>query len=538
VVQDLPRNHYQMLFTVRMYDYDYLKSHDMIDISPCDTYTLEVFYDVITGMWAVWEDMDKIKSDYYDYDYLSSWYNLVEGSFVYQSNDNNYSVIKETYKGNPVNHYNFDDGIVRDGIGYVTGYNKDKRSLDNVGGVQFEIAPYHGGNEELDYYSDYDHDGMTSISEIFWSDTNNHFWDPYGKKYQYGILNPNEWDSDGDMLGDGWEMRYGFDPCDENDPGNDRDGDNDGIKDIYEYYLPFNIEEKVYDMGNGRLTYYTVHKMSIWGAQPDRADIFVEVDWFRETINEYDIFYSPIKIGVKISFSLPNNVKDNLAIAFFAACRYDVYISLHIDDGALGEGGDIGDYFYLEVFGDNYIDNLYLSKGLRGDKDKNYEGNNGFNYLRRSIFRYLIIMDILPSIVNIGEIDGWTGSGKIYWTPSDTYHLSSCFYIARRYLETTEDWCHIIMHELGHNLLGILNEEYHSKSMNQYSFLHSCWPDDVMYEDPNNSSWAKQGKGSESKYWNYRPELWIEMKNEGYGNNLNFWRKNSYFIETYKIEEE
>jgi hypothetical protein len=57
-------------------------------------------------------------------------------------------------------------------------------------------------------------------------------------KADWPCLDPLVWDSDGDMLPDGWEVQYGLNPCEfatPNDPSWDADGDGLGLFDEYRY---------------------------------------------------------------------------------------------------------------------------------------------------------------------------------------------------------------------------------------------------------------------------------------------------------------
>jgi hypothetical protein len=49
------------------------------------------------------------------------------------------------------------------------------------------------------------------------------------------LTDPNNHDTDGDLLLDGWEVKYGFNPLVENDPNDDPDGD--GLSNMQEYVV-------------------------------------------------------------------------------------------------------------------------------------------------------------------------------------------------------------------------------------------------------------------------------------------------------------
>jgi hypothetical protein len=423
VVKNLPRNHYQMLFTLRMYDDDTLKEDELIDISPTDTYNLEVFFDVVTGMWAVWKDMDKVKGTTYEKTYLESASNLLEGVYLYRNANDTYNVIRETDKGKPV-------AGVKDGIGYVTGYEKKGDDLGEAGGIQFEIIPCDRNNktvgiEYFDHYQDFDYDGLTSLSEWFWS---NYTFFHNGKEMRYGNLSSMVWDSDVDMLSDGWEIRYGFDPLSDNSPDkNDDDGDNDGIKDHNEYYLgtpEIKVLKRTWMVNktiNSKDITCRVHDMGRWGAQPDRQDIFVEVDWMKNN-----------KTGKE--YKMSNGAKEIVILSFFRACKYGVNITLHIDDGCMGGGMNNTKYFKHiffnkdDAFADYYSIEWY------------YDNSIYFSDIRENVFHYCIFGDNYAKYPTGGK--GKTNGDKGY------------FAVFKSYGKSDERNAHVFYHELGHNLFG------------------------------------------------------------------------------------
>jgi len=397
VADNIPDKHYQLLFILEMYDKD-LVFDDKIDMSPIyGTGTLKILYNIRTGLWAVWKDMSYTKLD--DPDYLKDSDNLLEGSYVYEDTPGQYKRITEGENNVGVG----------DGKGYVSGWEPNlEEDFIECGGIQFDIATYEYRNS-LDVqkvfcnFTDYDLDGFPTISELFWQE---HF---------YPTLKAVLWDSDNDMIPDGWEIRYNFDPT-KDDFSSSSDKDNDGIKDINEFYLdPNNAYSRTwYYMSNSiGITGYE-GLMYRWGAQPDRKDIFVEVDWMKG--------HKPSRKALEL-----------VILSFYRACRLNIFITLHIDDGCMGGGGSLGKHD--SKFTDSVESALYANNNYGSGS------NTGFDKSSRSgIFHYCVFAD-----KNKDGSSTSTGFGQ---------YGGDFFVIFDGTFSGSSNQANTFMHEMGHNILG------------------------------------------------------------------------------------
>jgi len=407
------QNHYQYIFIIKMYDKDDLSQDDQIDISPTSGKDLKIFFDVRSGFWAIWKDMSDEKLN--DESYLQNKSNLLEGIYVYDKAGGGYEVIREDANTG-----------VGDGIGYVSGYEPGKtKDFKRCGGIQFEIIPFFEMistpiTSPLNNHDDFDYDGLCTFSEIFW------------QKNFYNSLSSIKWDSDGDHVSDGWEIRYGYKPNDQSDmKGNVKDDDGDGIDSFHEFSLEDNpskitINRRYNFKGSEKSIYidYYQNSMFLWGAQPDRQDIFVEVDWMKNCkMSDKAIYY--------------------VERAFYRACKYNKYITLHIDDGCMGGGGSLNDYekeIECSTFGYE-MNNLLANSGLDGTRTT---GNRGFNKASRDdCFHYCLFAD---SYKSKELIKGTTGMGR---TPGNVFMNFDGVILGGA--KGQASW---FMHELGHNLLG------------------------------------------------------------------------------------
>jgi hypothetical protein len=267
-------------------------------------------------------------------------------------------------------------------------------------------------------------------------------------------------------VSDGWEIKYGFDPCDNSSPNKNDDGDQDGISDYNEYCL-----EDTPGFFVDRNVTIKYHNMSKWGAQPDRQDIFVEVDWMKKHIKTYIMMpqgngeYKRIDVEYDIEYKMSEEAKDKVILAFFKACKYGNHITLHIDDGCMGGGETIP---YQEI---NYID---IIPGVNNDiydikwgndwnitykeigeiEDictLNMGDNNNFNYERFRVFYYCVFDKCLESNDNtiqniifkthLGQSDGY-----------DTFCISKGHPILNDGYYDGLNVAGVFMHELGHCL--------------------------------------------------------------------------------------
>lgn len=255
---------------------------------------------------------------------------------------------------------------------------------------------YEDGSNENDYeiwfdiyQTDADGDRLTYYEEMYIYNTNPNVSD-YGKDY----------DNDGIPIE--WEDKYGYNPF-SYDNHSILDEDKDGLNN-YEEWL-----------------------MNEWHADPFRQDIFVEVDYMENKLfgNTYLPLYS--KERVISAFSKHN-------------------IMLHIDDGLMGEGGEILPYqkFFTREKLSLYYDKYFLNNG----KDKWKEG----------IFRYCIMAHYTFKSKNV--------AGYAFWpTNRDKFN---CFVIGTRIIKNYRllpkareiAIASLFMHELGHTL-GLFWHTFH-----------------------------------------------------------------------------
>jgi parallel beta-helix repeat protein len=163
-------------------------------------------------------------------------------------------------------------------------------------------------------------------------------------KYQYQQYNSTNAtihlegvDSDGDGVPNWWEEKWGY-SSDIKDNHHYIDDDGDGLS---------NVEECFTDQ---------------WGSNPTKKDIFLEIDWIKSD--------NPMRSNKPSSFLL-----DKITQSFE---KHD--ISLHIDDGCFGEGGEIPKRFTSDFSSmiDIYWD-FFLNKKILNP--------------RKGIFHYAIISD-------------------------------------------------------------------------------------------------------------------------------------------------
>jgi len=208
----------------------------------------------------------------------------------------------------------------------------------------------------------------------------------YGERNYWGT-NATEDDSDGDGLPDGYDKLHGFmvrkyhqdfnhveSPVVWKDIDLDASGvdDSDGIKNIDEY--------------NYRM----------YGARPERQDIFVEVDWME---------------GCKMQ----DLAKKKVTVPFMKHG-----IGLHIDDGCMGGGSKVVDN------GDTKWDADSVYHWWRWDMSNN----------RKPLFHYCLVV---PDVYDFHRNHDATGmaimGGRKFCVQADSSNVA-----------------HVFMHELGHNL--------------------------------------------------------------------------------------
>jgi hypothetical protein len=236
------------------------------------------------------------------------------------------------------------------------------------------------------YQNDYDSDNIP-----YWYEVNVYLTDP--------MVDNSESDDDNDMIPAGWEHKWGYDPNTWDDHIN-LDPDNDGIQNFEEYL------------------------MCIWGSDPFRRDLFIEIDEMEEAPDG-------------LSSIVPEKSKD-LVINVYS--RRDIV--LHIDDGCMGGGGEV--IAFDRVVGGVDLFLIYCKYFLHND----------FNNWRRGIFRYCM------SIYNHVTASGIAFVGEmplLYWHArgTNTYQISSTNInqIAEYNGETIEFiYACIILHETGHTM--------------------------------------------------------------------------------------
>jgi len=202
---------------------------------------------------------------------------------------------------------------------------------------------------------------------------------------------------------------------------------------------------------------------------PDGQDIFVEVDWMT---------------GHRME-----ETAQNLVIRAFG--RHG--ITLHIDDGCMGGGGSIG-------WNDNGFITSAEESSLYDSKGYDRTGSFCFKPEHKGVFRYCILAE---------DTDG-TAHGS---APGDD------FTIGVKHFQSTLSFVHTFMHELGHNILGVLDINHQSLPDSWQHIYLSRWSDCVMYESNtgggNDGDVNNLGYSSKDKYYNYRDELWAEIERDG-----------------------
>ena len=255
---------------------------------------------------------------------------------------------------------------------------------------------YEDGSNENDYeiwfdiyQTDKDGDRLTWYEEVFIYNTNPNVSD-YGK------------DLDNDGVPIEWEDKYGYDPFSYENHSS-LDENKDGIQNIEEYM------------------------MKDWHSDPFRRDIFVEVDFMQNKFLGHTTFPVYSKEKVISAFSKQN-------------------IMLHIDDGLMGEGGEILPY---EKFYTPEKLSLYYKK---------YFLHDGKNEWRRGIFRYCVFAQYTFAASK-------TTAGYAYWSTNE--NIYDAFVVGVRVIKNYRFTplaretaiASLFMHELGHTL-GLFQHVY------------------------------------------------------------------------------
>jgi len=159
----------------------------------------------------------------------------------------------------------------------------------------------------------------------------------------------------------------------------------------------------------------------------------------------------------------------------------------------MGGGGSIG-------WNDNGFITSAEESSLYDSKGYDRTGSFCFKPEHKGVFRYCILAE---------DTDG-TAHGS---APGDD------FTIGVKHFQSTLSFVHTFMHELGHNILGVLDINHQSLSDSWQHIYLSRWSDCVMYESNtgggNDGDVNNLGYSSKDKYYNYRDELWAETERDG-----------------------
>jgi hypothetical protein len=226
----------------------------------------------------------------------------------------------------------------------------------------------------------------------------------YSDKLAYGLNTSRNYDGidiDNDGIPSGWEDKYGYSPVVADDHAY-IDSDNDGLDNIEEW------------------------KTSQWYSDPFTQDVFVEVDGMESRTPFQKDYVFPVESGYLI---MNEFVKHN--------------ITLHIDNGQMGGGGDLVPF-----------DDASSGGELRGIRMKYFLNGDSDNW-RRGVFHYCPIICQMewsgrPAGGRMFYVDAFTVGGQYVrnWLPS--FILQGSDYVTA--------FASVFMHELGHTL-GLLSFE-------------------------------------------------------------------------------
>jgi len=209
-------------------------------------------------------------------------------------------------------------------------------------------------------------------------------------------------DPDKDGIPTEWEWKWGYDPFTW-DNHTFLDPDRDGIQNVEEYYI------------------------AEWLSDPYHQDIYLEVDYMDQT---------PKMFLNRYSYDGWKHVLYEESQQMLIERFNEHNISLHIDDGCMGKGGDIIPF--------------YKQKGVLSQEVGIVAGfyDNNFTDERKGIFRYLVV----------ASVGGWCH-------PQDYNHFYDCMCIPHNFkffknqlgFSVTERTERIglaisVLHELGHSL--------------------------------------------------------------------------------------
>ena len=226
------------------------------------------------------------------------------------------------------------------------------------------------------------------------------------------------------------------------------------------------------------------------GANPISQDIFVEVDWMGSPSYECDMewweslipFYGLIRAGEEVGklietwhdHEMSTSAKDKVIDAFEKH-----YIKLHIDAGSMGGGGPI-----------THKDPVTGSTDELSSDGEEWLYDHEFANERNDIFHYCIICHHIKGTESRGHGE----------SPGDEFTLAG----AR--ISGTDAWCHVFIHELGHNILGTINADHRSAHNDDHCSHEDC----VMFEGVTWWSWPNPTRSWDSE-WNLCSDCWKEV---------------------------
>ncbi len=66
---------------------------------------------------------------------------------------------------------------------------------------------------------------------------------------------------------------------------------------------------------------------------------------------------------------------------------------------------------------------------------------------------------------------------------------------------------HVLIHEIGHNIIGFIDQDNRYKNENGTDYYHAKWPEFIMYEEGLNYNSTME----------FHPETWEEIQRDGVG---------------------
>ncbi len=229
-------------------------------------------------------------------------------------------------------------------------------------------------------------DGWGADHLTYWEKVNIYHLDPLG--------NYTGADFNNDGIPIEWEDKYGFDPFSSDDISGD-DNDNDGLSNFEEY------------------------ETSQWLSDPFSRDIFLEIDGMEG------------KYSWSIPYTFPKESQYLLCNAF---ARHD--ITLHIDDGVMGGGGELVPYDAVLSWG-----------GMSSIRNRYFLHWNNHNW-RRGVFHYGIICCQIDFARPAGgcafATDSFAVGGQYVRNWSWAFYLQGSNF--------DRAYASVVMHELGHTL--------------------------------------------------------------------------------------